>query len=124
MTFVNTRPRHRNAGRPAEKSCLQYLRWLRGRGCACEGRNPNCGGGKIQAAHGPHKASKGTGTKVEDRWAMPLSINCHMLQHSLGWNTFAEHFLKADPLEVCRAFWDAWQRTPMGIAWERKQADV
>lgn len=124
MTFINIKPRRRNAGRPAEKSCLPYLRWLRGRNCACEGRNPNCGGGKIQAAHGPHKPSKGTGTKVEDRWAMPLSVNCHLLQHSMGWPAFAAFYLRGEqPLDVCRAFHQAWLRTPMGVTWERKRAD-
>ena len=119
---VDTRPRNRNAGRPKEKSIVGYLQWLRGRSCACEGRNHDCGGGKIQAAHGPHKASKGVGTKVADRWAMPLSVNCHMAQHRMGWPSFAGLYLRGrEPLDVCEAYFIAWLRTPMGVKWRRAQ---
>lgn len=120
---VNVKPRKRNAPRPAEKSALPFLQWLRGRECACAGRNAKCGG-KIQAAHGPDKATKGTGTKCRDSCAMPLSENCHALQHRLGWISFGISYLgtadvtNAGAVAVCDAYWRAW---PGRIAWERKQ---
>lgn len=118
---VDVRPRKRNAPRPAEKVAHGYSQWLRGRPCACEGRNPNCWG-KIQAAHAPHKASKGTATKAADRYQLPLSEGCHLrTQHTLGWPSFARFYLKGrDPVELAEAYWRAW---PGRIAWERKLAD-
>lgn len=116
MIHVDVRSRHRKPGRPADKSAPQYLQWLRGRPCACAGRNPNCSG-KIEAAHGPHKASKGMSSKCADRWAMPLSSACHGLQHRIGWQSFAAMHLHGDPLEICNAYWMKW---PGRVAWERK----
>lgn len=71
----------------------------------------------MQAAHGPHKASKGMGTKCADQWAMPLSLECHALQHKLGWQTFAARYLPGDPLAICASYWFQW---PSRLAWERK----
>lgn len=114
---VDIRPRKRNAPRPAEKSAPGFLQWLRGRECACQGRNPHCGG-KMQAAHGPDKATKGMGTKCRDSCAMPLSELCHALQHQKGWKWFALNILGCDPLKLCEGYWWHW---PGRIAWERKQ---
>lgn len=113
---IDIRPRRRNAGRPAEKSAPGFLQWLRGRPCACGGRNPSCLG-KMQAAHGPDKASKGMATKCRDSVALPLSAMCHSMQHSWGWITFARLYLQADPLELAAAYWKAW---PGRRAWEEK----
>lgn len=114
---VNTRPRKRNSPRPAEKSAPAFLQWLRGRECACGGRNPHCGG-RMEAAHGPHKASKGIGTKCADQFAMPLSTLCHVLQHTKGWPWFSREILSGrDPIEVTAAYWQAW---PGRRAWEMK----
>lgn len=117
---VNTAPRRKNAARPAEKSSPGFLQWLRGRPCACEGRNPDCGG-KMQAAHGPDKATKGMGTKCRDSACIPLSANCHALQHMKGWITFSLRYLKAPPLDLAAAYWTEWLRTPMGRNWQAKQ---
>jgi hypothetical protein len=119
MLRVNTKPRRKNAPRPLEKSAPGYLQWLRGRECACKGLNPHCGG-KMQAAHGPDKASKGVATKSRDSAAMPLSELCHLLQHNKGWPWFARNVLRQEPLSVCEAYWRAW---PGRIAWERKLSD-
>ena len=108
-------PRRKNAPRPAEKSAPGYLQWLRGRPCACGGRNPSCGG-KMQAAHGPDKATKGMGSKCRDSAAMPLSTDCHAKQHRVGWISFAAAYLPGDPLVICAAYWRAW---PGRVAWER-----
>lgn len=120
MLRVDTRPRKRNAPRPAEKSAPGYLQWLRGRACACGGRNANCGG-KMQAAHGPDKATKGMATKCRDSAAIPLSENCHAEQHRRGWITFTLDHLAGPPLKLAEAYWSDWLRTEMGRNWLAKQ---
>jgi len=106
---IDTRPRKRNAPRPAWKVQTAFHQWLRGRPCACGGRNPKCSG-KIQACHVPHKASKGMGTKSDDRWAIPLSEYCHLnTQHQIGWTSFSSKFLGGwDPLAMAEAYWRSW----------------
>jgi hypothetical protein len=110
------KPRKKNAPRPDWKVAEAFKQWLRGRPCACGGRNPACDG-KIQAAHGPHKASKGMATKAADRYCMPLSEGCHLTtQHKQGWQTFAARYLGgADPLAICEEYWRAW---PGRSKWE------
>jgi hypothetical protein len=125
MLRVSTKPRKRNSPRIAEKSAPGFLQWLRGRECACGGRNPGCGG-KIQSAHGPDKATKGIGTKSTDACAMPLSLNCHALQHRIGWISFGITYLATrdfttDTVKaICAEYWKKW---PGRAAWERKLSD-
>lgn len=70
----------------------------------------------MQAAHVPHKASKGMSTKVADRYQIPLSENCHMhTQHQKGWQTFAALYLKHDPVALSEEYWKAW---PARGQWE------
>lgn len=108
-------PRKRNAPRPAWKTARAFGQFLRGRPCACLGSNPDCDG-PIQAAHVPHPASKGVGTKSADRYQIPLSEVCHRTQHRLGWKTFAARFLKGvDPLILSCRYWAAW---PGRVKWE------
>lgn len=116
------RSRHRNAPRPAWKVASAFHQWLRGRPCACGGANPKCAG-RIQAAHVPHKASKGTATKAADQWAIPLSEGCHLhTQHSRGWQTFARLYLGGrDPVALAAEYWRAW---PGRIAHERKLEEL
>lgn len=114
---IDVRPRNRNAPRPAEKSAPGFLQWLRGRPCACAGRNPECDG-KMQAAHVPDPATKGIGTKSSDQYAIPLTVSCHFLQHMVGWQTFAaNHLGGADPRAMAEAYWRQW---PGRSAWEAK----
>lgn len=110
-------PRKKNAPRPDWKVAEAFKQWLRGRPCACGGRNPQCFG-KIQAAHGPDKASKGMATKAADRHCMPLSERCHIgAQHTKGWHSFARDYLGgADPLAICEEYWRAW---PGRVEYER-----
>lgn len=115
MSLVDTRPRHRNAPRPAWKVCEAFLQYLRGRACACKGQNPHCGG-KIVAAHVDYAAkgtreAKGTSTKVADRWAIPLSDLCHKLQHDKGWPWFDFEILgRAGAAELMAAeYWRLWK---------------
>ena len=118
LTRAAIKPRKRNAPRPAWKVVDAFHQWLRGRPCACGGSNPNCEG-RMQAAHVPHKASKGMGTKAADRWAIPLSEGCHLhTQHQKGWQTFAAMFLKGrDPAALAAAYWQAW---PGRVKWEQE----
>jgi hypothetical protein len=113
------RPRRQNAPRPDWKVAEAFKQWLRGRECACGGSNPDCSG-KIQAAHVPHKGSKGIGTKVADRYCIPLSEGCHLhTQHRIGWPEFARKYLHGqDPESLAGDYWHLW---PGRIAWERKQ---
>jgi hypothetical protein len=114
---VNTRPRKRNAPRPAEKSAPAFLQWLRGRECfvgipsskvICEG--------KIEAAHVDHAGGKGVATKVADRHAIPLCSRHHRLQHEIGWREFEERYMFG-AVNIAASYWRAW---PGRIAWERK----
>ncbi|MDB5707828.1 MAG: hypothetical protein JWN66_4944 [Sphingomonas bacterium] len=113
MARVDTRSRHRNAPRPAEKSAPGFLQWIRGRNCAVA--NDDCAG-KIEAAHVDAGGDKGMGTKASDRFAVPLCSHHHGEQHRIGWLTFQDKYdFKA--LIAAAAFWWAW---PGRVAWERK----
>lgn len=114
MIRVDIRPRKRNAPRPAWKVATSFRQWLRGRECACAGRNDDCGG-PIQAAHVDYAAkgtpeAKGTGTKVADRWCIPLSSDCHALQHRKGWQWFDLHILGgvARGEMMAAEYWRLW----------------
>jgi hypothetical protein len=115
MIRVDVRPRKRNSPRPAWKVCASFLQWLRGRPCACGGRNPDCGG-PMQAAHVDYAAkgtaeAKGMSSKVADRWAIPLSANCHRLQHDKGWPWFDVTILGLAGAgeKMAAEFWRLWK---------------
>lgn len=117
------RPRKRNAPRPTGKSARGFLQWLRGRSCACQGNNPDCEG-KIEAAHVDYAAkgtseAKGTRTKVADKWAIPLSSNCHRLQTNKGWRWFEPRFLGkvGAGAEMAADYWRLWPGRPK---WEAR----
>lgn len=114
LTRSAFRPRHKNAGRPAHKSAHSFLQWLRGRPCllaergGCEGR--------IEAAHVDYAGDKGIGTKVSDRYAIPLCSEHHRTQHTWGWQTFEANFkIVPNALEASKAYWKAW---PGRVRWE------
>jgi hypothetical protein len=109
------RNRHRNAPRPAWKVADAFRQWLRGRPCACQDKNPDCGG-LIRSAHVDHAGSKGMGTKVADSNCIPLSDNCHQLQHRIGWRTFETTYLPGkDAVKLSEEYWRAW---PGRAKWE------
>ncbi len=115
VTFVDTRPRKRNAPRLAEKSAPQFLQWLRGRPCfLAESRE--CEGG-IEAAHVDHAGGKGMGTKVADRHAIPLCAGHHRAQHVMGWQSFEEAYVFG-AVGVAASYWGRW---PGRFAWEAKR---
>lgn len=117
MLRVNTKPRKRNAPRPAEKSALGFLQFVRKRPCAfafigdCDG--------KIEAMHLDFAGGKGIGTKVSDRYAIPCCAAHHRLQHRLGWMTFLREVAatKEELLSGAQALWFKWHGR---LAWERK----
>jgi hypothetical protein len=115
------RNRHQNAPRPAWKVADAFRKWLRGRPCACEGRNPECAG-PVRSAHVDFAAkgtpdAKGTASKVADRWCIPLTDPCHDLQHTKGWPWFITNILKRDPEKLAAAYWKAW---PGRAKWENE----
>ena len=71
----------------------------------------------MEAAHTPHKASKGTSTKAADRYCIPLSYDCHQVkQHNMGWPSFAAKYLRGrDPVALSDEYWKAW---PGRAKWE------
>lgn len=110
---VDTKPRKRNAPRPAWKVATSYLQWLRGRPCAVASKECM---GKIEAAHTPDPDSKGMGTKAADYGAVPLCTWHHRQQHDIGWPAFAKlHSIKSID-EWRSAFWKAW---PGWFAWKQ-----
>jgi len=110
------RNRHRNAPRPAWKVADAFRQWLRGRPCACAGKNPNCGG-PIRSAHVDYAGTKGIGTKVDDRFCIPLSDYFNKTQHAIGWHTFETRYLNGpgSGLMLSNEYWAAW---PGRSRWE------
>jgi hypothetical protein len=102
---IDTRPRKRNAPRPAWKVCKSYLQWLRGRPCAFE-RLGDCSG-KIEAAHTPDPASKGIGTKAADKNAIPACQGHHRLHTVKGWS--AVGLTRETAQALAAAYWKAWR---------------
>jgi len=114
-------PRKRNAPRPAWKVARGFGQWLRGRPCACGGTNKDCGGPMV-AAHVDYagkgsRDAKGTGTKAADRFQIPLSDNCHRLQHNKGWPWFEKNILGRRAETLALSYWQLW---PGRRAWEAK----
>ena len=106
--------RHKNAGRPAEKRAPRYLQWLRGRRCFLHDKG-GCAG-KMEAAHVDHAGGKGIGTKVADKFAVPMCSHHHSESHRIGRNTFeARH--RINLLAAAEAYWRAW---PGRIQYERQ----
>ena len=114
-------PRHKNAPRPAQKSAPQFLQWLRGRGCVVCFKSPGAADDvRIEAAHVDHAGGKGIGTKVADKFAIPLCggpEGHHAEQHRIGWKSFEAKY-GLDAVDVAGQFWKAW---PGRIAWEARQ---
>ena len=114
MLRVNTKPRKRNSPRPAHKDAPGFLQWIRGRDCFVS-ESGECEG-KIEAAHIDRVGGKGMGTKVADRWAIPLCSKHHRMQHTIGWVSFQERYFFGAP-GIAQTYWQRW---PGRIAWERK----
>lgn len=102
---VDTRPRKRNAPRPAWKVATAYHQWLRGRPCAmvklggCDGR--------MEAAHTPDPGSKGVGTKAADHNAIPLCRAHHDLHTVKGWSAIG--LTRETAQAMAAAYWRDWK---------------
>lgn len=117
---VSSKPRKRNSPRIAEKDAPGFLQYIRGRQCLFCGAG-GCSG-PIQAAHLDFAGGKGMGTKVADRFTVPMCAAHHAQQHAWGWGTFRRKMeVSEDDLLNAAAF--LWSRWPGRIAWERKQND-
>jgi hypothetical protein len=103
MLRPDTRPRHRNAPRPAWKVATAYLQWLRGRRCAVE--NGECEG-RIEAAHTPDPQSKAMGSKAADHNAIPACQGHHKAQTDKGWS--AVGLTRERAQELAAAYFKAW----------------
>lgn len=111
---IDTRSRHRNSPRPPEKSAPAFLQWVRLRPCLLAGGQ--CAG-KIEAAHVDYAGGKGMGTKVADRFAVPLCGAHHAESHNAGIQTFeARH--NVDLLAASKVLWQAW---PGRYKWEQER---
>lgn len=120
-SYVRNRFSRKNK-RPAWKMAAAFGEWLRKRPCACQGHNPDCGG-VMMAAHVDYAAkgtpdAKGMSSKVADRWQIPLTDNCHRLQHSKGWPWFEANILKCKAEDLADFLWRKW---PGRIEWEAQQ---
>jgi hypothetical protein len=116
---VDPRPRRQNAPRPAWKVAEAFKQWLRGRRCLVE--NADCWG-PIQSAHVDYAGkgtgeAKGLGTKVADRWCVPLCAGHHGEQTDvLGWPGFeAKYRINAE-----QAAADLWLLWPGRAKWEQR----
>lgn len=101
---VDTRPRYKNAPRPAWKVAKAYHQWLRGRPCAKDG--PDCHG-RMEAAHTPDPGSKGIGTKAADHNAIPLCHAHHVRHTTRGWSAIG--LTRESAQQLAAAYWNAWK---------------
>lgn len=115
------RNRHKNRGRPPEKSNYKYLQWLRGRPCALQNHG-GCGG-KVHACHVDYAGDKGMGTKVADHFAIPMCTCHHAEQHNIGWTHFEARYAIRG-IVLAEQFFGAWLNTPMGAKWIMERENV
>lgn len=108
MTLLPRRRKH-NSGRPPEKGAVGFLQWVRGHECVCAKRG-GCSG-KVQSAHVDYAGGKGMGTKVADRFSVPLCDGHHREQHNMGWTSFEmKHGINA--LRIANELWRRWPGCP------------
>lgn len=104
---VDTRPRKRNAPRPAWKVAKAYHQWLRGRNCAVKPPYSTFCDGPMEAAHTPDPRSKGVGTKAADHNAIPLCQHHHRKHTAKGWSAIG---LTRDTAQLMAAtYWAQWK---------------
>jgi hypothetical protein len=73
--------------RPGE--CSLHLAWVRSHPCRIHG--VRCGS-IIHAHHVRAATGGGTGSKPDDRWAVPLWAHHHNEGHAIGWKTFEARY--------------------------------
>lgn len=104
MFRIDTRPRKKNAPRPAWKVAKAFHQWLRGRPCMLAG--PDCSG-NIEAAHTPDPMSKAMGSKAADYNAIPL-CHAHHARHTVkGWSAIG--LTRESATAAAAKYWSAWK---------------
>lgn len=131
MRGFSTKPRKRNAPRPAAKSCEAFKAWIRKRPCFLEwtGECDTLGRKPVEAAHVDYAgkgtaAAKGMGTRAADFFCIPLCPYHHDEQHGKigpfkergGWSSFEAKY-EFNAVHTAGRYWQAW---PGRVAWERK----
>ena len=105
MMRVDTRPRRRNAPRPAWRVQKAFHQWLRGRECAVAKRG-GCWG-PMEAAHTPDPMTKGVGIKAADHNAIPLCQGHHRQHTDQAWSVIG--LTRESARAMATAYWRAWQ---------------
>jgi hypothetical protein len=118
---IDLRPRHKNSGRPPEKSAPKFKEWLRKKHDCAFHLAGECGG-RIEAMHLDFAGGKGVGTKVADSYCLPSCAVHHGWQHIWGWNTFCKRMDTSKDALLAAAD-KLWRQWPGRIAWERKLND-
>lgn len=114
---IYTGPRYKNAGRPAHKKAPGFLKWLRTRECILA-ETGECRG-RVRACHWDEAGDKGMGTKVSDKFALPMCDEHHRIQTDVaGWPDFQLQY-GFNAATVCAAFWQNWHGR---AAWEKANA--
>jgi len=114
MLKFSAAPRKKNAKDPAGKRCAPFLQWLRTRDCILA-KTGECMG-KVRACHWDQAGDKGTGTKVSDKFALPMCDGHHAEQTDiLGWPKFQLKY-GFSAKDGCDFFWKNW---PRRLEWER-----
>jgi hypothetical protein len=131
LAYAASKPRKRNAARPAWKAAESFKAWLRKRPCLLAGhRAGGCGlanpprKSPVEAAHVDHAGGKGMGTKVADAYCVPLCQRHHDEQGGKigtfrqrgGWKSFELKY-GFDAVKEAEALWRLW---PGRRAWEAK----
>lgn len=105
---TRARPKSPKADRGRERD-NGYLAFLRRQPCACCGRAATSDAAHIRMAS-PSRGKLPTGMQVKpsDRFAVPLSRACHMIQHSMSESRFwSERGL--DPFEIADRLYAEYQ---------------
>jgi hypothetical protein len=134
MMLASAAPRHKNRGRPLDKIAHAFRKWALGRGCLLKrhragGCGPMPGRKPVEFAHVDcagkgTSAAKGIGTKVADKFGLPLCPKHHDEQHGKigpfrqrgGWPTFQLKYGFDAEKEAVR-LWNLWDGR---VTWEKK----
>lgn len=100
---------------PKPDQASGHLEWLRTLPCLVSGRPGPCDAAHIRyAAPQWGKPITGIATKPADMWAVPLSHDVHMEQHSMGEAKFWRS-VGIDPLVAAHRLWTVSGDTEAGV---------
>ena len=114
--------------KPPQLRSLQHLRFVRSHECAIFGKYGNifrpgstlavlhgCSG-PIQSAHLRMGTDGGIGVKPSDNFAIPLCVEAHAEQHSIGEDAFEKRY----GIDTHKIAADLWKKSPARIKMERE----